>query len=219
MKLFNKNKRAFTLAEVLITLVIIGVVAAITVPTIIANSKDEEIKSMLKKNHSVIAQALYRYYLEQGYNPSGREFDARTFKDIFKKGFNVLKDYGITGLYSSGKNPDLYKNYTGTSNLDFYIFDDGQFIINDGSLIMIDNPNLGVGKNRVFISVDVNGPYKKPNRLGKDLFMFQLMDEGLLLPMGHSSTVYPYEKYCSRSSSDKMNGAGCAVKLIAKKKI
>ena len=56
----------------------------------------------------------------------------------------------------------------------------------------------------VFISVDVNGPYKKPNRLGKDLFMFQLMDEGLLLPMGHSDTVYPYDKYCSRSSSDKI---------------
>ena len=214
MKLFNKNKRAFTLAEVLITLVIIGVVAAITVPTIIANSKDEEIKSMLKKNHSVIAQALYRYYLEQGYNPSGREFDARTFKDIFKKGFNVLKDYGITGLYSSGKNPDLYKNYTGTSNLDFYIFDDGQFIINDGTLIMVENPSLGAGKNRVIISVDVNGPFKKPNRLGKDLFMFHLLDNGKLLPMGHKDTLYPYDKYCSKTSSDKMNGAGCTVKVL-----
>lgn len=191
MNILRKLK-GFTLSEVLITLVVIGVVAAITVPSIIVESHSEEIRSLLNKNYSVINQALYRYYLDEGYNPSGQEFSARTFKQIYQKGFNVLKDYGLYDFYYSNKNYDIYKNLTGDSNLDFYMFDDGQFIINDGSLIMIDNPNLGVGKNRVFISVDVNGPYKKPNRLGKDLFMFQLMDEGLLLPMGHSSTVYPY---------------------------
>ena len=34
-----KNKKSFTLAEVLITLVVIGIIAAITVPTIMANHK------------------------------------------------------------------------------------------------------------------------------------------------------------------------------------
>lgn len=47
---------------------------------------------------------------------------------------------------------------------------------------MIENPS-GLS-NRILISVDVNGYSKKPNRLGKDLFMFQVSDTGKLLPMG-----------------------------------
>ena len=212
-----KNKKAFTLAEVLLTLVIIGVVAAITMPTLIANSKEEEIKSLLKKNNSVINQALYRYYMEEGYLPSGREFDARTFKKIYQKGFSILKDYGLYDYYYAGRNEDVYKNYTGTNNLNYYMFDDGQFIINDGSFIMIDNPSAGANNNRVFISVDVNGPSKGPNRLGKDLFMFQLVNNGKLLPMGHKDTIYPYDRYCSKTSTDQMNGAGCTVEVLGQK--
>ena len=63
----NKFKMAFTLAEVLLTLVIIGVVAAMTVPTIIENTKEQEIRSLLKKNHSIIAQALHFYYIDKSY--------------------------------------------------------------------------------------------------------------------------------------------------------
>ena len=51
-------KKAFTLAEVLITLVIIGVIAAVTVPTIIANSNQESRKSQFKKAVSTLNNAL-----------------------------------------------------------------------------------------------------------------------------------------------------------------
>lgn len=210
-------KRAFTLSEVLITLVIIGVIAAITVPTIYANSKEQEIKALFNKNLSVISQSLYLYYIQEGDRPNGQDFSARTFKNIYIKSFNVLQDYNIDGFYNSNKNSNLYKNYNGTSNLEYYMFDDGQFIVNDGSFILIENPNLGENNNRVIISVDVNGPYKKPNRLGRDLFMFQLLDNGKLLPMGAKDTLYPYETYCSKTSTHKMNGAGCAVKMNVKK--
>lgn len=60
MKYFNK-KFAFTLSEVLITLVIIGVVAAITVPVLFANYQEKAIKSSLKKNYSALTQALTKY--------------------------------------------------------------------------------------------------------------------------------------------------------------
>ena len=62
-------KKAFTLAEVLITLVIIGVIAAVTVPTIIANSNQESRKSQFKKAVSTLNNALKMTTLNMGYVP------------------------------------------------------------------------------------------------------------------------------------------------------
>ena len=49
---------AFTLAEVLITLGIIGVVAVLTMPTLINNIQDRQFKAIFKKQVSVIFQAI-----------------------------------------------------------------------------------------------------------------------------------------------------------------
>ena len=61
--------KAFTLAEVLITLVIIGVVAAMTVPTITANSNKEASKAQFKKAVSTINSALQKTVLDLGFVP------------------------------------------------------------------------------------------------------------------------------------------------------
>ena len=52
------NKNGFTLAEVLITLGIIGVVASMTLPVLIQNNKNKEVESRLKKVYSVMNQAI-----------------------------------------------------------------------------------------------------------------------------------------------------------------
>lgn len=49
-----QNKKAFTLAEVLITMVIIGVVAALTVPSLINSTNNEQFKTGAFKNLSVL---------------------------------------------------------------------------------------------------------------------------------------------------------------------
>ena len=58
----NLSKRAFTLSETLIALVIIGVIAAITVPTIISGTRKSEYSARLKKFYSSINQAQTRAY-------------------------------------------------------------------------------------------------------------------------------------------------------------
>ena len=112
----------------------------------------------------------------------------------------------------SGNGQGLYKTYNNKKAISFSYFDDGQFVLTDGSLILV-NTTAGQGK---CISVDVNGFGKKPNRLGKDLFMFQLMPSGELLPMGAKGTQFYSEtdEYCSDSSSNAMNGAGCTYKRL-----
>jgi len=52
------NKRGFTLAEVLITLGIIGVIAAMTVPTLMNNSTEIEFRSAFKKGLASLNQAV-----------------------------------------------------------------------------------------------------------------------------------------------------------------
>lgn len=215
--------KAFTLAEVLIALVIIGVVSSMTIPTIFANVHHQAMISALKKEASVLAQALEKYYYYNGERLVPDEYRAtHTFKPEFMGYFNVLEDCGLghddvntacipntnNGSYN-GKNKNAYYNYNHSAKIAMEYFDDGQFVLSDGSLIMLENNN-----QEIFISVDVNGYVKKPNQLGKDLFMFQVMDNGTLKPMGMEGTKYPAKTYCSKSSSSSMNGAGCTVEFI-----
>ena len=223
MKKLQMKIKAFTLAEVLIALVIIGVVSSITLPTIFANVHRQSMITALKKEASVLAQSLERYYMVNGERLVPDEFRAtHTFKPEFMGYFNVLEDCGLghddvntacipntnNGSYN-GENKNAYYNYNHTSKIAMEYFDDGQFVLTDGSLIMLENNN-----KEIFISVDVNGYAKKPNQLGKDLFMFQVMDNGTLKPMGMTGTKYLSKNYCSSSSTSQMNGAGCTSNFI-----
>ncbi len=63
-----KKRAAFTLAEVLITLAIIGVVAAITIPALMSQYKDMVAKQQFKRAYSVIQQAFQAVYADEEYN-------------------------------------------------------------------------------------------------------------------------------------------------------
>lgn len=56
--LFSLKKTAFTLAEVLITLAIIGVVAAMTMPSVVNNVEGKQLQSVLKKGYSEVSKDL-----------------------------------------------------------------------------------------------------------------------------------------------------------------
>ena len=62
----KKSLKAFTLAEVLITLSIIGVVAALTIPTLIQRTGNEEFVSRLMKVYSTLSQASEAVITEYG---------------------------------------------------------------------------------------------------------------------------------------------------------
>ena len=59
-------EKGFTMAEVLITLAIIGIVAAMTLPSLINNRRSKALETALKKNYSVIEQVLNMYYAQKG---------------------------------------------------------------------------------------------------------------------------------------------------------
>ena len=214
-----KRRKGFTLSEILTALTIIGVIAAITVPVLNRSAQEKELNTGLKKAYSTLKQGESAYYADRGERLIYSDWKAvHTFKPVFIKYFNVLLDCGMMSgshnakCLSSSDFAGKYKTYNGNAISSGY-FDDGEFILNDGMYAAINN-----GGAYNFISVDVNGWQKKPNRLGKDLFMFQLTDDNGIVPMGAEGTAYysADDAYCSNTSTSNMNGAGCTYKALQK---
>lgn len=189
-----------------------------TIPALMQNSQRRELQAGLKKSYSTIAQALDMYYYDNGerINQAG----SGQLKGVLLKYVKNIKDCGYgqrdgtKACINHSNYTSIYKNYSGKGEIYIHDFDDGQFVLGDGSLILIENVSTNI-----FISVDVNGWKKRPNRLGQDLFMFQLDKNGKLLPMGVSGSSFysASDAYCSPTSAATRNGAGCTYKAMTDK--
>ena len=212
----NRHK-GFTLSEVLITLVIIGVVAAITAPILYANYQKEAAKAALKKNFSVLQQVNIMYYIENGEKIDAfTDYQSSSFLSYIKKFFNVQKDckrFDCVNMLSDDF--DLYKTYNGKA-FDGHYIDDGHLILVDGTSVYIEQPGGGPQSRHVWVWFDINGYGKKPNQLGKDLFAFELTKDGEFLPMGAKGTMFYGQDgaYCSNTSQGQLNGINCTYKVL-----
>ena len=144
-------KRGFTLSEVLITLVIIGVIAAITIPNVIANSRRQESSAKLKKAYSVLCQASIKS------KAMGDDWE------IWAESASNAPEPDKADTAEKFSNQYLlpYLNYMKTEKKDnkFYVY-------------LTDGMNLFVWFGGcVDIGVDLNGD-KKPNTWGIDQFDF-----------------------------------------------
>ncbi len=218
----SKKKLAFTLTEVLITLGIIGVVAAMTIPTLMTNIKAKKLRTQFLKSYSIVQQA---FKLMENDDVSS---DPTTYGygEYYKTFLNYVKggmDCGNTDqtpsspmkssvpcyqMYNGAKH---YKSLDKKATFRYQFLDDGQIALPDGTLLMFEN--YGHTANDILaVSVDINGYGNPPNVAGYDLFTFQLVD-GELKTMGDKSTAYnELDKYCNPNVSNNMNGVACAQK-------
>ncbi|MBQ3641749.1 type II secretion system protein [bacterium] len=191
-------KKAFTLAEVLITLVVIGVVAAITLPTMIQNYNEQERAAKVKKAYSTIAQALIKADALGG----GSDFEAADGSDESIKewydtymapGLSTIRYciYGNTmrqnGCWSTEDTIDAEGNKIPYSSGGGYGpgYNTASFVLADGTMATIDifDPNdlwnifgVKVKSNKgLAIYFDINGD-RKPNKMGKDVFCLVYKD-------------------------------------------
>lgn len=204
------KKWGFTLAEVLITLGVIAVVAALTLPTLIKNYKAIVLKNQFKEQHSRLAQALRRMADEEEIVISPSELGGN-FSKYVAKYFNVSLDCGNINIGTTGcirlneeGGIDEYKTYTG-GTISFAYLDDGTLVLNDGTTLFFEQGAQSRGMGYYLIGIDINGYKNKPNRLGHDLFVFKVEDNGELKA---------YSGECSKTSSSSLNGYGCAQEAI-----
>lgn len=223
------NKNGFTLAEILISLTIIGVVMAITIPSVLRNHNAVALKSGFEYAFTFASRSVKKMNFEEGKLPTPDSYPSQTFKPAFVKYVKVLKDCGFgwadkdntvrpcvertlkenpTSVYDT--ETKAYKTYNKKHYIYSYRMDDGQIILLNGMYVFIENDS-----GPIYLTVDVNGYVKKPNLWGHDLFTFQLMNDGKVLPMGAPGTEYTNAAvYCSKTSEDTMNGIACAYKAV-----
>lgn len=209
---------AFTLAEVLITLGIIGVVCAMTIPTLMRDSRNKELESKFTKAYSIMSQAVMNMKNEEGqiwaaYNY--RDNFGRTGYDPYKSFQTAIEKYfkkaQDCGANSCVPNATYYQNYSNTSSFcDSTNLSQKQFYLPDGTLIfpmIYGSPNTVVG-----LWADINGYQKKPNRAGYDLFFFEITPNDTLVPAGGPNAHWANS--CSSSATDAWNGLGCSIKVF-----
>lgn len=224
----NNTKKiiAFTLAEVLITLGIIGVVAAITIPTIISNVDKQTRKSQFMREYSLLSSAAKMIFQENNGSITNVYSSQQGILDSYKSYLKYTQECPTSGP-DSGQ-PSLcwasqWYAYSDPTALGApYPNAEPGLILNDGTFIAISssdytcNACLANGydcaNNPQFyycyvIEADVNG-FKKPNKRGSDIFTFIAYKDGRLAPLGLPGERD--ENNCSSTAdSDDWGGTGC----------
>ena len=207
----NDMKKAFTLAEVLITLGIIGVVAALTIPNLMTAYKAHRYRTQFLKSYSTIQQA-FRQMEADGLSTDPTSYGIAKFYKTFSNYVKTVVDCGSnsTGMKSypqcfTKNSPKVYKAYDGKTPADALLLDDGQLVLLDGTNLLFEN-HFGT---LLYVHVDINGFLNPPNRWGFDLFTFQFLD-GELRTMGSPGTIFSGKSSCNPASSSNRSGIGCA---------
>ena len=220
----NTRRAAFTLAEVLITLGIIGVVAAMTMPTLINKTQNKQLETAFKVAYSTFSQAVINMREEEGpglrksyatYDdtltyPRADEFYEKFYK--YSK-LNVIGECNYTGKFMNyNRTAEAYTSWSGVPSSAREGFPDA---LSNGMC-----SSILINALEINISVDVNGT-KGPNQLGHDIFYFYIDDNDMLKPR-KMSKLYSEEELedmqyafnrgtpCSMQSKQQGNGVGCA---------
>ena len=208
------------MAEVLITLGIIGVVAALTIPGLIQKNQANKLKSQYLKAYSEIAQSI-KLMKNDDVSLGTRTYGSGN--SFYKTFYTYFKNAHLCGTSGTGIKKDnlcfyggdtSYKTLDGQYSVPYNYFDDGQFVLMDGALVLLENPYSSTNPT-VWIHVDINGKTQKPNRWGIDLFTFYMNDDEEIVPMGAKGTSYSdTDKFCNPKLSNGTNGIACAVKAM-----
>ncbi len=237
----RKPTKAFTLAEVLITLVIIGTVSVMVIPSLVQKYKERVMVTKLKKFQVTMDTALKLTVAEYGeinqwggakfgdgtYDEdledneiAARDEAYRLFLDRFSKHLKVIEKCYDRTLKSCS---DIRTRYS----LDGTVFDvfSNVIVLNNGtSIVSVTNLSqdcsLDRGSDRLFanicgqIFVDLNGK-KSPNATGKDVFLFYYKKDGSVIPLGmRNSEKATFENYCNLTKVGRLNGYGCTAWVI-----
>ncbi len=127
--MMKKFLKAFTLAEVLITLAIIGVVAAISIPSVISSSQQQEFKTGLRKAVSVLNQAITMNMALDGESP----YDNADLYHFLQRHMNVMKStlrLPYNFRYRLG-NDSTSARFHSNTNVAFYTTDGMRFEMDD----------------------------------------------------------------------------------------
>ena len=213
----TKLSFGFTLAEVLITLGIIGVVAALTLPTLIGNYQKQALATQTRKFYSMMSQAVKQYMADEGvddlrntplasdnYEDCESPEAIESVRNFVTKYLKVVEecDHEANNCFA-----EKYKSWDGEEKDVFFKqnnYDNRRdYVLSDGSIIRI---GYYYNEFPIDLYVDVNGK-KGPNRVGYDLWSMSIfydgsIDEGGVTPDCKQGKVSEFESLCYDGSQN-----------------
>lgn len=211
----------FTLAEVLVTLGIIGVVAAMTLPALIQKQEEKSNAAKLLKFATTLCQAVNKYRAETECTGNFSDCMSGNYDSQCKNFAPIAKNMKIIDSITRSNDlskvawlPDKAYNYYGAEQTGSYggvskiTISDCAYLLSDGTIFSID-----INPTNFDIIVDVNGK-KRPNRVGRDIFFFKVGGDANFGTGGGNTgltkDVYPYplgNQYNVYSGICKFNSA------------
>lgn len=235
---FKMRKRGFTLAEILVSLAVIGIVAALTIPGLVRNVQKNQAGAILGKSVEQLEvgfQNIIQFANDNYDNASyAQTLSAVSVSDLGiensedgDSGNNSIVGDGFKGVLSYlglvpvkvDKIIDI-KSFDGTKDATL------DTVISDGDLYKFSKTPASVcfqasvsdvnstdtdemNKEIASVYIDVNGFDKGPNGFGKDIFRFQIRNSGHLIPYGANT----YKTTCSDDSVT--DGLACTARVVA----
>lgn len=235
-----KGRYAFTLAEVLITLGIIGIIAVLTIPMVTAHYQKKALEAAAAKGYSVVNNLISRAEADYGsvrdwsewdenrhVNPDGSQTAIRDVLmkylngAIFYKNENTDSPTVKAMCYEEGLNYKKYKWLSGNVEINDPLSGRiSSLQLEDGMCIGFRSLRSGENDDALqWIIMDVNGRMNKPNTAGKDLFFYYLLKNGKIVPFGYNWTkeqlVDPYKNNSCTKELNRNGGAACTAKIMA----
>lgn len=178
----NIKQFGFTLAEVLITLGIIGIVAALTMPTLITSYQKKEASVKLKQTYTIFNQAIENAKVDYGdisqweYFPFNEQLTSSNTQKIltnFVQSYlspyiKITEDCGISNTKKC--KDETVCNKDKTYCLPFSKTNGYYFITPTARYSIIPNQRAGeINRPEIIVYIDINGN-SKPNIYGRDVF-------------------------------------------------
>ena len=252
------NKRAFTLAEVLLTLTIIGVIAALTIPNLMKKYENHVLLTQLKNWYSEFSNTIGQFKAQNdnvwevfdetvefpGFNGKNEynnnkeltkysafiEFLDNKYGDLYKGKYSNMTSWSnvSSSLWLDKHGVRNYKTLSGAAGADtwpdlhYYFYAYKTYRCKSGAMFGIKYQKDPNGSKAWTVVVDVNGPKKGPNIVGRDTFHFYIDDNSAKL-FGRYSTsgyyMYNYGTYantglCDTQITSTNNGVTCARKIM-----
>jgi len=236
----SKKKKAFSLAEILLTITVIGIVASMTVPQLVISIQKQQYSTAFKKTYGVFSQAAKLYADE---NEGKIPHTSTTNVYINSLSSSGLGKYLNVAQYCAGDNLYVYGHCwhderlgkaTTLNKIPYYWWQWEGIVLNDGTLIHSEDPNFANSSNPIisYYMIDVNG-FKPPNVVGKDMFAITLAEDGRVSPgylvynaQGRVGLGYPVWSYypsqlCKKTCNTGDNagiwacGSQCAYYIMA----
>lgn len=197
--MISSRKCAFTLAEVLITLGIIGIVAAMTLPVLIANHRKQAVTARMRKFYTTINQALKFAEAENGYAGDWQGANYLDAESLYSFWNTYMAKYFISN--------DILKA------------SDGILItLADGSGFGLYNPSEtssnGIEWLHIVYCVDFKSCQERLKKSGNKIYSYPLDGKNTFLFCCSKNSVITYGSEISRTRDELINSAangyGCA---------